>query len=128
MRNDEGEHMATIMVADEHDEVQRLLSYVVARVGHTPLLWTAAQSDALHGFEALLVEPALPGCFRYAQAVRRARPELPIVCVSIYPPTPDVGALGCVVHLLKPFSLCELESALELALLAPPARDTQPAR
>jgi hypothetical protein len=46
--------MATIMVADEHDEVQRLLSYVVARVGHTPVLWTAAQSDALHGFEALL--------------------------------------------------------------------------
>lgn len=116
------------MVADEHDEVQRLLSYMVARVGHTPVLWAAAQSDELHGFEALLVEPALSGCFRYAQAVRSARPELPIVCVSMYPPTPDVRALGCVVHLLKPFSLCDLESALEQALLAPPARNTLPAR
>jgi CheY-like chemotaxis protein len=120
--------MATIMVADEHDEVQRLLSFVVARVGHTPVLWTAAESNALHDFEALLVEPAVPGCLRYAQAVRRARPEVPIVSVSIYPPTPDVKALGCVMHLLKPFSLCELESALEQALLAAPARDTPPPR
>lgn len=120
--------MATVMVTDEHDEVQRLLSHMVARVGHAPVLWTAAQSDVLHGFEALLVEPAFPGCFRYAQAVRNERPELPIICVSIYPPTPDVRALGCVVHLLKPFSLSELESALEQALLAPPARNTQPAR
>jgi len=120
--------MATIMVADEHDEVQRLLSYVVARVGHTPVFWTAAQSDVLDGFEALLVEPAFPGCFRYAQAVRSARPELPIVFVSIYPPTPEVSALGGVVHLLKPFSLCELESALEHALLAAPARHAPPAR
>jgi len=48
--------------------------------------------------------------------------------VSIYPPTPDVRALGCVVHLLKPFSLHELESALEQAVLASPARNTQPAR
>ncbi|HVD10291.1 MAG TPA: response regulator [Gaiellaceae bacterium] len=120
--------MATVMVADEHDEVQRLLSHMVARVGHTPVLWTAAQGDALHGFEALLVEPAFPGCFRFAKAVRSARPELPIVCVSIYPPTPDVRALGCVVHLLKPFSLHELESALEQAVLASPARNTQPAR
>jgi CheY-like chemotaxis protein len=120
--------MATIMVADEHDEVQRLLSYMVARVGHTPILWGAAESDVLHGFEALVVEPAVPGCFRYAQAVRSERPELPIVCVSIYPPTPDVRALGGVVHMLKPFSLSELESALEQALLAPPVRNTQPAR
>ena len=86
--------MATIMVADEHDEVQRLLSHMVARVGHTPVLWTAAQSEALHGFEALLVEPARPGCFRFAQAARSTRPELPIVCVSIYPPTPEVSAWG----------------------------------
>ncbi len=116
------------MVADEHDEVQRLLSYVVARVGQTPVSWTAALSDVLDGFEALLVEPALPGCFRYAQAVRRARPELPIVCVSIAPPTPDASALGAVVHLLKPFPLCELESALEMAIFAAPARDAAPAR
>jgi CheY-like chemotaxis protein len=126
--SDDGELMATIMVADEHDEVQRLLSYMVARVGHTPAMWTAAQSDELHGFDALLLEPAFPGSFRYAQAVRSARPELPIVCASIYPPTPDVRALGCVVHLLKPFSLSELDSALEQALLAPPAGNTQPAR
>ncbi|MGI8606152.1 MAG: hypothetical protein ACR2L0_03210 [Gaiellaceae bacterium] len=115
----DGEHMATIMVADEHDEVQLLLSYVVARVGHTPVSWTAALGDVVLGFEALLVEPAYPGCFRYAQAVRNARPELPIVCVSIYPPTPEVSALGGVVHLLKPFSLSKLESALEQALAAP---------
>ena len=120
--------MATIMVADEHDEVQRLLSYMVARVGHTPAMWTAAQSDELHGFDALLVEPAFPASFRYAQAVRSARPDLPIVCVSIYPPTPDVRALGGVVHMLKPFSLSELESALEQALLAPSARNTAAAR
>lgn len=120
--------MATIMVADEHDEVQRLLSHMVARVGHTPVMWTAAQSDELHGFDALLVEPAFPCSFRYAQAVRSARPELPIVSVSIYPPTPDVRALGCMAHLLKPFSLGELESALEQALVAPPVKNTQAAR
>jgi hypothetical protein len=85
------------------------------------------QSDALYDLEALVVEPALPGCFREEQAVRSARPELPIVCVSIYPPTPDVPALGCVVHLLKPFSLRELKSALEQAVASPP-RNTQPAR
>jgi len=60
--------------------------------------------------------------------LRRARPEVPTVCVSIYPPTPDVRALGCVVHLLKPFSLGEREEALEQALLGAPARETAPAR
>jgi hypothetical protein len=32
------------------------------------------------------------------------------------------------VHMLKPFSLSELESALEQALLAPSARNTSAAR
>ena len=127
LRNDDGVLMATIMVADEHDEVQRLLCHMVARVGHTPVMRTAAQRNELHGFDALLLEPAFPGSFRYAQEVRSVRPELPIVCVSIYPPTPDVRALGCVAHLLKPFSLCELESALEQALVAPLVRNTQAA-
>ncbi|HYM63515.1 MAG TPA: hypothetical protein VES61_02440 [Gaiellaceae bacterium] len=66
----------------------------MARAGHTPVSWTTTQSDVLHGFEALVVEPASAGCFSYARAVRSARPALPIVCVSIYPPTPDVSALG----------------------------------
>jgi hypothetical protein len=47
--------------------------------------------------------------------------------VSIYPPTPEVKALAGIVHLLKPLSPCELESALERALLAIP-EDALPAR
>jgi hypothetical protein len=124
----DAEDMAVVMVADAHDEVQRLLACVVERVGHIPVSWTPAESDTLDGFDVLMVEPASLDCFRYAQAVRGARPELPILCVSIYPPTPAVRALECMAHLLKPFSLSELASALEQALEAASAKAATPAR
>ena len=49
-----------------------------------------------------------------AQAARSW--DVPVVCVSIYPPTDDTRALEPVAFLSKPFAIADLERAIDGAL------------
>ena len=103
------------MVAEPHVEVRELLEHVVARLGHDAVRLDDDEAS-VQTADAILMEPAFPPAVAFARRVRDALPHVPIVCVSILPRTADAMALAPVAYLLKPFSLVELETVLQVAL------------
>jgi CheY-like chemotaxis protein len=110
--------VARILVCEPHKEVRELLGHVVARLGHEPVLAPGGPHEAFdtHDVDVLLIEPADPRALETAQILRLERERIPIICTSIYPPTPSSASLDLVAYLVKPFALHELEHALEEAV------------
>ena len=107
--------MARILIAELSTEVRDLLVHVVARLGHEPVVYSRSQSE-LPEADVLLLEPAFPAGAALAQALVCRQPELPIVCVSIYPSAEEMQELEPVAYLLKPFTIGELSRALATAV------------
>ena len=110
--------MATILVCEPHPEVRGLLTHVVRRLGHEAVF---PGDNGAHPFGAvsadvLVMEPADPGALAAARNLRRRHEAVPIVCASIYPPSPETVRLEPVAYLVKPFPLRELERALSAAV------------
>jgi CheY-like chemotaxis protein len=104
--------VARVLICEPDPEVRELLSRVVARLGHEPLL---DESD-LAPVDAIVLEPShLPSVER-AQAFRAANATTPIVCASIDLPDGGSRRLDPVAYLVKPFALPDLEAAIKRAL------------
>ena len=104
--------VARVLICEPHPEVRELLSRVVVRLGHEPLL-----DDAdLAPVDAILLEPSHAPSVERAQAFRAVNGRTPIVCASI--DLPDAGSrrLSPTAYLVKPFALPDLEAALKGAL------------
>ncbi len=110
--------MARILIAEPAPEVQRLVAHVVARLGHQSVVVGESGEDELLEIDAAVLEPVFSAGLAAVLALRARRPDLPVVCASIYPRTPRVVALAPVAFLLKPFRLTELEHALRAAVPA----------
>jgi len=105
--------MGRIAVLEPAAEVRELFVLVIARGGHEPVLVSdAVPADA----DAVVVEPASEPHLTLALEARRARPELPIVCVSILPRDATLPELAPHAYLVKPFPAAELIRALHSAL------------
>ena len=64
--------------------------------------------------DAIVVDPAYAELLGEAEALKRARPGLRIVCLSIAPPEPHVvHVLEPVAYIQKPFHRTDLTAALE---------------
>ena len=61
-------------------------------------------------------EVRVAGGVELATKLRETNPGLPILVVSIYPPTPEVTALAPAAYLVKPFALAELQSRIQEAV------------
>ncbi len=100
--------MALIAIREPQDDVRLLIEHVLGRLGHvTPGAGSEDRADLL------IVEPASPLELAEARRLREARPDLPIVCVSIAPPSPEALALEPAAYLVKPFTIAELRSTVE---------------
>ena len=99
--------MARIAVSEPSAETRELIECLLARLHHE----VAAPGERP---DAILHEPG-------PRATAPEPLDAPLVIVSIYPPSPASEALGPVCHLMKPFTLAELERALERGLAARPA-------
>jgi CheY-like chemotaxis protein len=108
--------MPRILIGEPYPEIRELLAHVVTSLGFEPVYVDSASPGPPPDVDVLLLEPALPDGVELARALRRSTPELPIVCVSIYPPSAELGALAPVAYLVKPFALTALQSALEAAV------------
>jgi hypothetical protein len=104
--------VARVLICEPHPEVRDLLSRIVSRMGHEPVLDDAA----LCGVEAIVLEPAHAPSVERAQAFRAASDGAPLICASIDLPNRGTRRLEPVAHLVKPFGLPEIEAALTLAL------------
>ena len=104
--------MAKVAIGEPYAEVRELLVHVIEGAGWEAVLDADEAADA----DALLIEPGDGPSLELARRLRRARPELPVVCVSIYPPGPESEPLAPTAYLLKPFSVGELQRVLAAAL------------
>lgn len=102
--------MAKILVTEASREIRELLAVHVRRAGHEPVFEDAAD------VAAALVEPADPGALELAAGLRRR--GLPLVFVSIEPPSERTAALAPAGHVEKPFTVAQLSAALAAAVPA----------
>jgi two-component SAPR family response regulator len=104
--------MARVLICEPHPEVRELLSRIVVRLGHDPVL-----DDAdLAPVDVILLEPAHAPSVERAQAFRAVNSETPIVCASLEFPDAGSRRLGPIAYLVKPFALPDLEHAISRAL------------
>ena len=107
--------MATILIVDPDPATRSLLEVLVLRLGHQPVgQWKLSEDE---GPDLMLLEPASRAGLRLASRLRRRFPQLPILCVSIDPPSLETQELGVAGHVMKPFRRAQLERALESALI-----------
>ena len=114
--------MKSILILEPHDAMRAVLVHIVRDLGYETQTeavgdWSVARVDAI------LVDPSHPASRETARVLRSLFPELPIVCVSVLAPGPDVvDELAPVACLSKPFELAQLESALTTAVAAGASR------
>jgi CheY-like chemotaxis protein len=106
--------VARVLIAEPYPEVRELLSLIVRRLGHTTVL--QGRGDPPAGIDLLVAEPAARGSLALAHALRATRPDLPIVVVSFLAQPAAWTALGPAAYVLKPFTVAQLEAAVESAL------------
>jgi hypothetical protein len=102
--------MARILIAEPDESLRRLYEAHLAHLGHEVV---GPGADAA-SIDFAIVEPAARRELLEATRLRGERPELPIVFVSVAPPSPPTRALLPVAHLLKPFKLADLDKALAI--------------
>lgn len=110
--------MARILISEPHEDVRRLLQRMVLRLGHEPIATVAPAPEQLRGADLFLIEPAAPIGAVLAQAAHLIDPAMPLICVSVEPPPPELLDLGIAFDtvLFKPFTLEQLRTAIERAL------------
>jgi len=104
-----------IVVAEPSRQVRELLVQAVEGSGHEAAIWQGQPAGDLERLDLLIGEPADAGVLALARGLRAGRPQLPIIWVSIAPPSPATRALAPAAHLVKPFSLAELDAAIAAA-------------
>jgi len=102
--------VARVLILEPDAELRRLFTLQLSSIGHE------VADDAGADPDLLLVEPASNAMFRRALGMRHARPDLPIVCVSISEDTRIARDLAPSSFLVKPFPVDRLRAALAEAL------------
>lgn len=108
--------MARVLIIEPERDLRRLAEQAVLELGHEPLL---ADADAPAAPVDVLLLAASAEAAERASALRRRQPGLAIVCLGVTPASRAIRALGPVTHLMKPYTLAELDAALSRALAAP---------
>lgn len=102
--------MARILIAEPYAEVQQLFVHFVSALGHEPIVHDPAVADV--GIDALILEPAMAGAAELVESLRTLDPDLPVVAVSVYPPSALPVRIEWTSFHLKPFGLAVLRDAL----------------
>jgi DNA-binding NtrC family response regulator len=120
--------MARILISEPDHQVRRLLERMVTRLGHEAVAVRVPGPEHLTGADVFVVEPAATLGSVLALAASIADPTLPIVCASVAAPPPALAELGVVfaASLVKPYSIEQLDAAIERALLARRERREHP--
>jgi CheY-like chemotaxis protein len=101
--------MPSVLISEPHLEVRELLERVVEAMGYEALVDEPENADAI---DVMLIEPGSEQALDRARRIRDARPDLPVVCVSIYPPELESDLLSPAAYLVKPFSVADLQEVL----------------
>ena len=110
--------MARILIVEDHEVHAELFARFVERLGHESVRHDRCTDPVLLDIELVLLEPAAGGAMAIVRDLRSRRSSLPIVCMSIYPQTPEVRALEPTAYLIKPFEFVTLGQVMGAALQA----------
>ena len=98
-----------VLIAEPNEDIQELLEILVGRRYRT----LATDTFELDEVDMAVVDPTGHGGL---ELTRRLHQEgIPLVLISIYPPSADLLALDPIAYLEKPFTPRDLELALLLA-------------
>lgn len=106
------------MISDPHPIVRETLVRMVSHLGYEPFVVAEGPPPTparLRSADVLLVEPASPEGRRLARSARAAHPGVAILSQGAPAGIERLG-LTPVAHLPKPFTLAQLEAALQHAL------------
>jgi CheY-like chemotaxis protein len=107
--------VARVLVADPDPDVLALVERAVTGWGHEVVRYPAG--EAAGPPDVMVFEPQMgPRVVELARRLSTEPPYVPLVVVSIEPPELAVHRLRPAAHLLKPFSLAQLQAALRKAL------------
>lgn len=113
--------VATVLICESEPDVGALLALQLHRLGHEAVLYNGTWSTPLEAVDVIVIEPGGNG-IGLAKELRLRAPGLPMVCSSIYPPSPETDALTPSAYLVKPFAAAALDAAIRSALAAASVR------
>ena len=102
--------MARILIAEPHAEVRQLFVHFVSALGHEPVVYEPNVAGV--AVDVLILEPAMPGAFELIESMRALDADVPVIAVSVYPPTELPIGLSWTSFHLKPLGLGALREAL----------------
>ncbi len=97
--------MLRVLIQEPDPSVRQLLELEVEHLGYEV-------AEEAGPFDIALIEPADPEGYELAERLYTLEPRVPVVFVSVRSRTADFAAVRPYAHLLKPFSLRALGSAL----------------
>jgi hypothetical protein len=103
--------VARILICEPHPDITSLLSFVVRRLGHEPILSDGTRTQ-IFAVDVMVIEPGDDDARALAVWAREHVPNVGIVCASIFPPWEETDSLAPDAYLVKPFPLLQLEQAL----------------
>jgi DNA-binding response OmpR family regulator len=101
-----------VLIGEPFAPVRELLERAVSGLGHEALTPGPDWEGQLPDVDVLVLEPSYEEGVALARALRRLKPELPVICAYGLAPDPSIEDLEPVAYLAKPFALAELERAL----------------
>jgi hypothetical protein len=107
--------VASFALKHPQDDVKQLIEHALGRLGYVGL----GEGEETRA-NVLVLEPASAPHLEAARRLRELCPELPIVCVSVLAPFPEVLELRPAAYLVKPFTIAGLHATLESVLNASP--------
>ena len=107
--------VATVLICESEPDVGALLALQLHRLGHEAVLYNGTWSTPLQAVDVILIEPGGNG-IGLARELRLRAPALPMVCSSIYPPSPETDSLDPAAYLVKPFPAAALDLAIRSAV------------
>lgn len=99
-----------ILIAEPDRDVRALLVLTVRSLGYEPVVYE--DGSRINGAVAVVMEPASAGARELLDARREQRPDLPVICLSIYPVDFGLAPSDVSAYLTKPFSARSLAAAL----------------
>jgi DNA-binding NtrC family response regulator len=104
-----------ILISEADRDVRRLLTVLVRRLGHEPVVLDEDDVAPPRG-DLVLVDPTSPAALECARRVRAAQPEIPVICMNCIGEDGRFLLDGAFDYLPKPFTVDQMRDRLALAL------------
>jgi DNA-binding NtrC family response regulator len=105
--------MARVLIVEPEPDLRSLAEQALLELGHEPVLF---DDDAPNAPVDAVILATFDGMTTVTDELRRRRHDLPIIIVGMRPAGPSAGTVPPVAHLIHPYTLAQLQSALQGAL------------